>query len=107
MSEVGSLTIPPGVLEHENRQEMFRFWVAGNTGHVALKYGFLGEQKGEAYMLGQMLADVAKHYTNASVKGVPKGLTAEELLSTIKKGMIEGLTFDGHTEVEVERPDES
>lgn len=103
MSEVGSLTIPPGVLEHENRQEMFRFWVAGNTGHVALKYGFLGEQKGEAYMLGQMLADVAKHYTNASVKGVPNGLKADEILSAIKSGMTDGLTFDGHVE-EVTEP---
>ena len=99
MSEIGNLTIPPGVLEHDNRQEMFRFWVAGNTGHVALKYGFLGEQKDESYMLGQMLADVAKHYTNASSEGLPNGLSADEILSAIKRGMTDGLTFDGHTEV--------
>lgn len=104
MSEVGNLTIPPGVFEHDDRQEMFRFWVAGNTGHVALKYGFLGEQKGEAYMLGQMLADVAKHYINASSEGLPNGLTADEILSAIKSGMSDGLTFDGHVEVTTEPP---
>lgn len=106
MSEVGNLTIPPGVFDHDDRQEMFRFWIAGNTGHVALKYGFLGEQKGEAYMLGQMLADVAKHYTNASVKGVPDGLTEDEILSAIKSGMTDGLTFEGHVEQVTETPSE-
>lgn len=105
MSEVGNLTIPPGVFDHDDRQEMFRFWIAGNTGHVALKYGFLGEQKGEAYMLGQMLADVAKHYTNASIEGVQDGLTKDEVLAAIKSGMTDGLTFEGHTEV-TEQPGE-
>lgn len=104
MSEVGNLTIPPGVFEHDDRQEMFRFWIAGNTGHVALKYGFIDEQKDEAYMLGQMLADVAKHYTNASVKGVPDGLTMDEILAAIKSGMTDGLNFEGHVEEVSELP---
>lgn len=95
MSEVGTLTIPPGVFEHEERQEMIRFWVAGNAGHVALKFGFLDEQKDEAYMMGQMLADIAKHYTSASSGSLPSGLAADDILTAIRRGMTDGLAASG------------
>lgn len=105
MSEVGNLTIPPGVFEHEERQEMIRFWIAGNTGHVALKFGFLPEQKDEAYMVGQMLANIAKHYTSASSESLPNGLSADEILSAVTHGMTDGLAIGGQVDGKAGQPD--
>lgn len=95
MSEVGNLTIPPTVFEHEDRQELIRFWVAGNAAHISLKFGFLDDQQNEAYMMGQMLADIVGHYTNAVTQGLPDGMSSDELLSTIRSGMADGLGRSG------------
>lgn len=105
MSEVGNLTIPPGVFDHDDRQEMLRFWIAGNAGHISLKVGFLDDQKDEAYMVGQMLADISRHYINASAEALPNGLTNDEVFSEITSGLTDGLARGGEIDGKVGQPD--
>jgi len=58
------LAIPRAIIEGENTQEFIRFWVADGHDHVSMNIGGFSNNSDEAYLWGNILADIAWHAVN-------------------------------------------
>jgi|GEM_PF-336409 len=83
------LSIPKAVIEGSNTQEFIRFWVADGHDHVSMNIGGFEDNSDEAYMWGNILADIAWHAVN--------GMTEDDPTRGSRKNMFEDI-MDGYEE---------
>lgn len=80
------LIIPKAVIEGNNTQEFIRFWVADGYDHVSMKIGGFEDNADEAYMWGNILADIAWHAVNGMSEDDSSRGTPEEMFEDILQG---------------------
>ena len=80
------LVIPRAVVEGENTQEFVRFWVADGYDHVSMNIGGFEDNTDEAYMWGNILADIAWHAVNGMSQNDTSRGTSQQMLDDIMAG---------------------
>jgi Domain of unknown function (DUF5076) len=92
-TEKRELKAPPSIDTANSAQEMIRFWIADNTEHVSLRVGDAAEPSKEPTMWGFMLADIAKHVTDAFKELHPEGPEKEDIIKEIVTGFLNRIQF--------------
>ena len=87
-----SLGIPPDVLKSATNLELVRFWVADGRCHIAMNFSTQETQEDDAYMCGNMLADIMQHFINAHLQASPNGLSGDDLFKHVNDGLFDGLS---------------
>ena len=80
----GEIIPPPDALKAPDAQEVVRFWIGGNRGHVSLlnpKPANAGPGQ-EGILGGIVIADIARHAVRALRHGAP-GLSEDRLVQQI------------------------
>lgn len=80
------LVIPRAVIEGSKTQEFIRFWVADGYDHVSMHIGGFENNDDEAYIWGNILADIALHAVNGMSQDNPSRGTRDEMLEDIMVG---------------------
>ena len=84
-----ALNKPNSINDNADAQEMIRFWLSENTDHVSLMVGGVEDAAKEAPMWGFILADIAKHVTQALRQTNPDGPDATAIMTQIMDGFAE------------------
>ena len=80
------LVIPRAVVEGDNTQEFIRFWVVDGYDHVSMNIGGFENNADEAYIWGNILADIALHAVNGMSQNDASRGTPEQMLKDIMTG---------------------
>lgn len=84
-----ALNKPKSISETADAQEMIRFWLSENVDHVSLMVGAVDDADKEPPMWGFILADIAKHITQAIRQTNPDGPDATAIMTQIMDGFAE------------------
>jgi len=80
------LVIPRAVIEGKNTQEFIRFWVVDGHDHVSMNIGGFADNSDEAYMWGNIFADLAWHAVNGMTEDDSNRGTQEQMFEDIMEG---------------------
>ena len=102
-TEKRELKVPPSLPEDEHGREMVRFWIAGNTDHVSLRVGDVEDPSKEPTMWGFILADIAKHVTDAFKDLHPDGPDKDAIMKELFAGFMNRMQYGPKSPGTVER----
>lgn len=80
------LAIPRAVVEGDKTQEFIRFWVSDGYDHVSMNIGGFEDNANEAWMWGNILADIAWHAVNGMSQSDASRGTPKQMLKDIMAG---------------------
>jgi len=92
-TEKRPLKEPPSIDDTAQAQELIRFWIADNMDHVSLRVGEVTEPEKEPTMWGFILADIAKHVTDAFKELHPDGPEKDLIIKEIVTGFLNRIQY--------------